>query len=363
MRLRFSIIILVLINVFPALSAGRQDRETKSLLNQLRHLSNEKITLLGQFDTYYSGYNWLIKDSDTDFIKSDIYDICGDYPVIFGFDFNGIKQTSNKNAAIKHNERGGIITISWHMSNLLTGGNAWDRSSDKVVHSILNDEQIKKEFCKQLDSFASFCLKLKGDDGALIPILFRPLHESTSKSFWWGDGCCLDKEYKKLWKFTYKYLVKKKKVTNLIWVFSLDRVRDEKEFKRRYPGNKYVDIIGFEKYQYWTEKETEKESLERFRNDLDSGLALLTEVCKKHNKIPAVTELGFAGGVPSNFWTYCVEDIIKDYPVAYIFIWSNANDNKNRIFGPYSESRDSKDFKKLVQSKRVLLLNGLNKKE
>ena len=363
MRLTLSIIILLLINVFPVFSAGRQNKETKAILNQLRCLSSEKIILLGQFDTYYSGSNWLIKDSDTDFIKSDIYDICGDYPVIFGFDFNGIKQTSNKKAAIKHHERGGIITISWHMSNLLTGGNAWDRSSDKVVHSILNDVQIRKEFCKQLDLFASFCLKLKGDDGALIPILFRPWHESTSKAFWWGKECCSDSEYKKLWKFTYTYLVKKKKVTNLIWVFSLDRMRDEKEFNSRYPGNKYVDIIGFEKYQYWTEKETEKESLERFRSELGEGLTLLTGICKKHRKIPAITELGFAGGVPANFWTYCVEDVVRDYPLAYIFIWSNANDNRNRVFGPYPESRDSKDFKKLVQNKRVLLLNGLNNKE
>ena len=363
MRLRIPIILLILINALPAYSVGRHNKETKALLNHLRLLSNEKKTLFGQFDTYYSGFNWLIKDSDTAFIKSDIYDICGDYPVIFGFDFNGIKQTSNKKAAIKHHERGGIITISWHMNNLITGGNAWDRSSDKVVHSILNDEQTKKEFCKQLDSFASFCLKLRGNDGFLIPVLFRPWHESTSKSFWWGDECCSDKDYKKLWKFTYTYLVKKKKVTNLIWVFSLDKMSSENEFSRRYPGNKYVDIIGFEKYQYWTDKETKDESIDRFRNDLRNGLLLLSYVCKKHNKIPAVTELGFAGGVPTNFWTYCVEDVVRDFPLAYISIWSNANDNRNRVFGPYPEFRDSKVFKQLIQNKRVLLLNGLNNKE
>lgn len=363
MKFWFSFLFFLLSNIFPVFSAGRQSPKTALLIDNLRTISKSGTTLFGQYDTYYSGYDWLVKDGDNGFLKSDVHDLCGDYPVIFGFDINGIKQTSNLKAAIKHHERGGIITISWHMSNLLTGGNAWDCSSNRVVRSILYDDHLKKEFCKKLDSFSIFCNNLKDKDGALIPILFRPWHESTSSSFWWGKSCCSDKEFKKLWRFSYNYLMKKKKVTNLIWVFSLDKMNTEYEFNLRYPGNKYVDIIGFEKYQYWKERENEIEALERFRTDLTNGLNLLTLVCKKHNKIPAVTELGFAGGVPRNFWTYCVEDVIKDYQIAYIFIWSNSNDNKDRIFGPYPHSRDSKDFLKLVSNRRVLMLNGLIKKK
>lgn len=360
MKFWLSFLLFLFANIFPVFSAGRQTPKTVALRDYLRTISKSGTILFGQYDTYYSGYDWLVKDGDNGFLKSDVHDLCGDYPVIFGFDINGIKQTSNLKAAIKHHERGGIITISWHMSNLLTGGNAWDCSSNRVVRSILYDDHLKKEFCKKLDSFSIFCKNLKDKDGALIPILFRPWHESTSSSFWWGKSCSTDKEFKKLWKFTYNYLVKQKKVTNLIWVFSLDKMSTEKEFNLRYPGNKYVDIIGFEKYQYWKERENEIEALERFRTDLANGLNLLTLVCKKHKKIPAVTELGFAGGVPRNFWTYCVEDIIKDYQIAYIFIWSNSNDNKDRIFGPYPYSRDSNDFLKLVNNKRVLMLNGIN---
>lgn len=363
MKFWLSFLLFLFVNIFPVFPAGRQTPKTVALRDYLRTISKSGTTLFGQYDTYYSGYDWLVKDGDNGFLKSDVHDLCGDYPVIFGFDINGIKQTSNLKAAIKHHERGGIITISWHMSNLLTGGNAWDCSSNRVVRSILYDDHLKKEFCKKLDSFSIFCKNLKDKDGALIPILFRPWHESTSSSFWWGKSCSTDKEFKKLWKFTYNYLVKQKKVTNLIWVFSLDKMNTEYEFKLRYPGNKYVDIIGFEKYQYWKERENEIEALERFRTDLANGLNLLTLVCKKHKKIPAVTELGFAGGVPRNFWTYCVEDIIKDYQIAYIFIWSNSNDNKDRIFGPYPHSRDSKDFLKLVSNRRVLMLNGLIKKK
>ena len=33
-------------------------------------------------------------------------------------------------AAVAHHERGGIVTFSWHPRNPLTGGDAWDVSSD-----------------------------------------------------------------------------------------------------------------------------------------------------------------------------------------------------------------------------------------
>lgn len=363
MKYRLFLFVFLLCTITTASSTGNNQQGVKDLRAYLKLLTINKQTLFGQFDTYYSGHNWLIKDNDTEFFKSDVFEICGAYPAIFGFDFNGIKQTSNLRAAIKHHERGGIITISWHMNNLLTGGNAWDCSSDQVVKSILKDDSLKKEFCKQLDGFASFCKKMKDKNGNQIPILFRPWHESTSNSFWWGRNCCTDKEFKRLWKFTYNYLVKDKKVNNLIWVFSLNKINADKEFNYRYPGNKYVDIIGYEKYHYRKEKESEKDCVERFRKEFSEGLEILSIVTQKYKKIPAVTELGFAGGVPSNFWTYCIEESINDRQIAYIFIWSNSNDNRNNIFGPYPESRDSRDFRKMVNKRRVLMLNGLKDKE
>lgn len=357
---RFAIFCLLLSCISSIWANNFNNRETVLLLKELKYLASEQKTLFGQYDTYYSGHNWLMGSNDFSFTKCDVFDICGDYPAIFGFDFNGIMQTANYQAAIKHHKRGGIITISWHMNNVVTGGNAWDCSSDKVVRGILSDEEIKQVFCKKLDSFASFCKMLKDENGDCIPILFRPWHESTSNYFWWGTKCCSDRDFKSLWKFTYNYLVKEKNVSNLIWVYSLDKTKTERDFKRRYPGNKYVDIIGFEKYQYWTEVETEIESLQRFRTEFEEGIALLSKFCRKHNKIPAVTELGFAGGVPNCFWTYCVENIINDYQLAYFFVWSNSYENSNYVYGPFFNSSDSADFLKMVDNGRVLLLNGFS---
>ena len=77
--------------------------------------------------------------------------------MVLGFDLGGIELGQAKNldgvpfglmrkAAQKHVERGGIVTFSWHPRNPLTGGDAWDVSSDQVVKSVLRDGEKSGEF-------------------------------------------------------------------------------------------------------------------------------------------------------------------------------------------------------------------------
>ena len=356
------IFVLIIIYTFllqNLLSSPHRSPVVTNLLNRLQVFLDNDETLIGQYDTYYCGYNWLIDVDDKSFIKSDMYDVCGDYPAIFGFDLNGIMQTANKAAAITHFERGGIISVSNHMNNIETGKNAWDRSSKTVVKKILNEKKYKEVFCNILDNYASFFISLRDSNGNLIPVLFRPWHESNSNYYWWGSDCCSNNDFKRLWRFTYDYLVKRKKVSNLVWVFSLDKFNTEADFYSRYPGDKYVDVIGYEKYHWWTEKENDEECLSRFVKEFKAGLTILNQLCEKHKKVPSVSEFGFAGGVPARFWTRCVYDVIKEFNIAYILLWSNIYDNKDRVFGPYPGSRDATDFVEFSKMKNIVLLKSM----
>ena len=80
--------------------------------------------------------------------RSDVRDVAGKYPAIVGFDLGGIELGNACNldgvpfdlmrrAALKHVERGGTVTFSWHPRNPYTGGDAWDISSSEVVRSVL----------------------------------------------------------------------------------------------------------------------------------------------------------------------------------------------------------------------------------
>ena len=116
-----------------------------------------KIAYGHQDDLAY-GHNWVVTDWENDPLeRSDVKDVTGKYPMVLGFDLGGIELGAAENldgvpfglirkAAQKHQERGGIVTFSWHPRNPLTGGDAWDISSDKVVKSVLSGGEKIQDF-------------------------------------------------------------------------------------------------------------------------------------------------------------------------------------------------------------------------
>jgi mannan endo-1,4-beta-mannosidase len=82
-----------------------------------------------------------------------------------------------------------------------------------------------------------------------IPVLWRPLHEAEGSGgesgswFWWGrEG---SEAYKKLWIYTYETLTNEFDCHNLIWEWNSYNYEYSDDW---YPGDAYVDIIGYDKY-------------------------------------------------------------------------------------------------------------------
>ena len=61
---------------------------------------------------------------------------------------------------IRHYERGGLVSISWHVDNPLTGGDSWDVTNDKVVESVLPGGENHEKFQSWLLLVANFLKKL-----------------------------------------------------------------------------------------------------------------------------------------------------------------------------------------------------------
>lgn len=98
--------------------------------------------MFGHQDDPFYGVTWEWEPN-----RSDTYELVGDYPAVMGFDLGGIELADSKNLDSvpftriheeieRHYKRGGIITISWHPHNPLTGKTAWDVSSKDVVKSL-----------------------------------------------------------------------------------------------------------------------------------------------------------------------------------------------------------------------------------
>lgn len=313
--------------------------ETVALFRNLIEIQKTHI-LFGHQDATLYGVNW--KDIRG---KSDVKDVTGSYPAVYGFDFGRLPSTDSALAADKTRqavidawERGGISTFCWHHSNPVTGKNFYDTT--RAVYAILPGGKFHESYKKVLDNIAWYANSLKDKNGKLIPVMFRPYHEYDGDWFWWGKPFCTPEEFKSLFRFVVDYLRNEKKVTNFLFCFSPDRkFYSEADFLTRYPGNEYVDLVGID--NYWD-----------FRPDggvYDSvavKLKWISDFAAKHGKIAAMTETGLESIPDSTWWTKKLYPAIRrdDIKIAYVLVWRNANAKHH--YAPIPGGKSAEDFKK-----------------
>ena len=268
-------------------------RETVHLYNRLFQLMNKGIMVAHQ-DALAYGHDWY-KEQD----RSDVKDAAGDYPAVVGWELGHIELENEYNLDsvyfsdmkryIKETyKRGGITTASWHGDNIMTGNTAWDCAQDSVVRSILPNGSNHSKFLTWLDRVGDFFLDLKDGQGKYIPVVFRMYHEHTGGWFWWGNKQCTPDEYKQLWRMTVDYLRNEKNVHNLLYAYSPSETKDMEEFLERYPGDEYVDILGFDCYASLQNDST----LAKYQEAMHRNLKTVTDYAQSSGKLPIVGETG-----------------------------------------------------------------------
>ena len=344
--------------------APQHSKEAKRVLKTLRKAARQNAPFLGHQDALMYGQNWRLKENDALYEQSDVYDVCGQYPYLLGLDLGRIERGGDRNidnclfrqmkeAAIKHYNRGGQVTISWHMDNPVSDSTAWDRKAGNVVQKILYDSLIHKKYICWLDKGAAFMNHLVDKKGKKIPILFRPFHECNIESFWWSKKSCSEDEYRALWRMTYEYLVNEKDMKQLLWVFSPYNVHTESDISSWYPGDEFVDVIGFERYL--SNSRTYEEGIGIFIEDVKKGLDVTVKFAKSRAKIVAFTETGYQGIPYDNWWTEGLWESIKNKPIAYVHLWRNGL-SKSYYYGPCPASGSTMDFKVLLRTSKIRLL-------
>jgi len=327
--------------------------ETKFLYSNMQKLAQTKVIFGHQDDLAY-GMGWSYEKG-----RSDIKSVTGSYPGVYGWELGHLELDSAKNldgvpfkniiSYVKEvYDRGGINEFSWHFNDPVTGATAWSTPTNTVKQIIPGGEHFNA-YVKYLDKFAVFANQLKGPKGEMIPVIFRPLHEHTGSWFWWGSKECTPEEYIALWRFTVDYLRKNKKLHNLIIGYSAAGYATEKDYLERYPGDEYVDIIGFDAYM-------EKDA-NYFKTDLDNRYQILEKVATEHHKLPALTETGYVLIPDPNWWTQVLLPALKQYKTAYVLTWRNYK--QDHYFAPFPGQASASDFKKFYADPKMIFQNKL----
>lgn len=353
-----------------AASCGNGDKAgaASKLSACLEALVADGKIMYGHQDDLCYGHAWKVEDPANDPLeRSDVKDVCGQYPAVLGLELGELELGGDKSldgvpfslirrAAVKHHERGGVVTFSWHPRNPLTGGDAWDISSDQVVASILEGGVNHAKFQGWLQILGDFFDSLRDAEGKRIPFIFRPWHEHTGSWFWWGEKLCTTGQYRALWHMTYDYLMNERGFDNILLCYSPSMNVDAEGYMERYPGDAEVDILGLDAYTYKEDIAGIEVACETFRTKLTASLEYMTVLGKEHGKLITLSETGQESIVAPAWWTETLYPAIKDYPVSYALTWRNAHDRPEHFYGPWKGFEYEEDFKKFAEFKQIVLL-------
>ncbi len=234
--------------------------EAKALLQLIYNLSG-KYTLTGQHNFPAAG--------DRNSVFAAGYE--GKPPVIwstdFGFANEGDKDSYRKRWAMvaeaeRQNKMGSLITLCWHAvpptAHEPVTFQPVPGADPNVLASVqgrLTDDQFKdiltpgtalyQNWAAQVDTVAFYLKQLQKRH---IAVLWRPYHEMNGNWFWWGNRTG-QYSTQALYRQLFERLVNYHKLTNLVWVWSVDRpTRAGMEFSNFYPGNNYLDILALDVY-------------------------------------------------------------------------------------------------------------------
>jgi len=335
--------------------------ETKILFHNLQTISKNHILFGHQHATEY-GHGW---SGDPD--RSDVKSVVGSHPAVIGVDFSGFSGRSQRSIdafkeKLRENiratyDRGGVVTIAWHFNNPVGGrGYQWTfTDSITVVDKIIPGGSHHETYKNILTDIGLWLQTVKGSDGKLIPMIFRPFHEFDGSWFWWGKPQTSKDDFIALWRFTVSHLRDTMGIHHLLYAYSPDnKFSNEDQFAERYPGDKWVDMVGMDNYG----------DMGRNRYAVDTAAAKLKIVsgfALKRNKLAAFTETGLESIPNTTWWTETLLKTLRKEKInlCYVLVWRNDQRSETHYYAPFPGQVSVPDFIKFYEDDYTLFEKDL----
>lgn len=346
--------------------------ETVALFYNLKKLAKTKFAI-GQQDAFNSFYN------NGSSAQSDIKKTTGYDPALLGSDLMFITDKNNNGQAnnwfyqqeviitddVKEAYSKGMINIfSWHLrepnkEDTFYTSDMTDAVKTTAFKSILPGGVNHAWYKTKLDKVASVVSNLKGSNGELIPIIFRPFHEFDGNWFWWGANFCTPEEYKTAYKFTVEYLRDTKGVHNILYAFSPDNsYSTSTNYLSRYPGDAYVDVLGMDNYgDFNNQGQTGSDRA-------NAKLKMISDLAVTKVKIAALTETGYQVTTTTpviNGWfsTYLYNALTaNNVEISFVMFWNNTTSG---YWVPTPTDSNAADFKTFATKPKSVLVNTMPK--
>jgi mannan endo-1,4-beta-mannosidase len=336
--------------------------ETRALFENMKRLSGEGV-MFGHQNTLLYGYSWRGEPQ-----RSDVNDVVGDFPAVYGWDVMDVLRNDRpgeipgagpdrlRECVREAHSRGGVSTFSWHKPNPVTKTDSWDKTP--AVGAIIPGGRLHDEYRKELDKVGAFFRSLTDASGKPIPVWFRPWHEHTGDWFWWGKPNASQEEYVALWQFTVSYLRDECAAHNLLYAYSTDVFDSAEQYFEYYPGDEWVDMLGYDDYHSVKQVETQPVFIRRLGN--------VARWARERGKLAALTETGIEAVPDEDWWTTILLAGLNANPdtrqISYALVWRNANpayDRKEHFYAPYPGQKSAENFRAFYEDPATLFERDL----
>lgn len=358
------------LTVEPTLVDPDATPETQALMHYLTSVYGTNI-ISGQQEIYGGGHT---ADSPNGYENPQgyesefewIHDNFGVYPAIRGFDFMnynplyGWDDNTTERCIEWVKERNGIATACWHInvpkdfaSYELGETIDWQDATYKPNETDFDTAKAVIEGTKEYEyvmlTIEDLAEQLTRLQDAGVPIILRPYHEAEGNSntdgsgswFWWGKAGA--EVYKQLWVQLYTKLTEEYDLHNIIWEYNS---YDYATSAQWYPGDEYVDIVGYDKYNCVYN-----------RHDGKTSGPNEDAISSTFYKLVDLTDGKKLVSMPENDTVPSLENIqVEKAYWLYFCIWyDNGQDN----FLSGSDKNDPETLKEMYQSEFCITLDEL----
>jgi mannan endo-1,4-beta-mannosidase len=154
---------------------------------------------------------------------------------------------------------------------------------------------------------------------------------------WWGAKYVSAEDYKQFFILTEETIMKYAPHAQILWAYCSDkRWHTEEEYLSRFPGDKYVDIIGFDDYTFGTSEENFSASVDR--------AAIVSRIAKERGMASGLFETNNNKYQIPEFYTKQLNRLLTSDGVnlGIVQIWSLKNLN------------DADDMKSFLNQKNII---------
>ena len=160
-----------------------------------------------------------------------------------------------------------------------------------------------------------------------------------SYRIWWGTKYVSAENYKRFFILTEQTIQKYAPRAQILWAYCSDRFRNsETEFMERYPGDKYVDIIGFDDYELGLSEENWTAAVNRAK--------MVGRIAEKRHLATGLFETNNNKQKGPHYYTNYLHRMLKANGVrmGIVHIWSLKTFN------------DSVDIKTFLNQKNIVTI-------